>query len=694
MKLEDALSEQKQDTQQSTLEIFGTLGIPIGGQRVVEVPTRNSFVYVRLRNNQNEVIQAFNNQVAPSYGLPVIVVRESTRYIIKAVDTLRYQSNWNSFAPYLPRHGNTHSFSPDTDSGGDVAWIYSRQFMPLLGFPSGTLGGPNIVIAPHTLESVSGTWRYLGNTGTASFLPYVPTNSTGAWMVLVYLDVASGNPYLIVNSGTIFSNGITGTAAVVPYIPNVPDPGTQIPLVAVRLVTGTSTIGWNNLYDVRQWLQPIVSGSGGGGAVGSSLIFYDENTLKGSALELNVRGNTAALIVTGTRADLFISGSTQYDIFNGTSLNAGEIQDGDFWGLLDSSDSYFVAKVSHSQLKENLRLFFNNRYQPSGSVARIQDDGTPLGTAYTFNFGNGLAASISGSVVQVDATSASGTVVNIQDDGASVGSASTFNFGSNINATVSGTVAHLNVQIQDYISGLDVDYVSSGTISVSPGQAYVPSLGRMVVVTGTITQSFTIPVPTGTWQHVYLWENSGVPSIQVTGTVPSNPYVGRARTKSDNTAYRYLGSLLPDDAGYLYRFNTATVGGSMEMSWLWRNDVVPFLLGANLTGSTPQTISAAGLIPVSGIVDELLIVGVLTAPAGTIAAAGIGETILSTSYIAVPFQSGDIYFRIDNQSAATETYFFSPGRVKLHGTNIQYVSASSAGVTLQIRVKGIRIPRS
>ena len=155
--LKTALKQQKKKTEQTKLQILGTLGIPLGGSRLVEVPNRNSFVYVQLRSNQNEVIQAFNNKVAPSYGLPVMVQREGTRYTVLGVDTQRYQNNWNSFAPYLPRHGNTHSFDTDSGGAGDITWVYSKQFIPPLPIPSGSDGGPNVLISPPVLESISGT---------------------------------------------------------------------------------------------------------------------------------------------------------------------------------------------------------------------------------------------------------------------------------------------------------------------------------------------------------------------------------------------------------------------------------------------------------------------------------------------------------------------------------------------------------
>lgn len=303
-KLFNAITQQKEQTEQAVQPLYGSLGIPLGGQKLVEVPNRKSFVYVRLRDNQSEVIQAFNNKVAPSYNLPVVIVREGNRYIVSGVDTQRYQNNWVSYAPYLPRHGNTHSFDTDNGGAGDVVFVHGRQFLPLLVFPSGTLGGPNAMVSPHVLESVSGTWMYVGNTGTQNLLQYVPTGSN-AVMILVYLNRVTGNPGIIVNSGSYFSNTITGTAAVTPFIPAVINPMTDIPIGAIRLTSGTSIINWNNIYEVRQFNQFIATGS-----LGSTIFIQDEGIPRGIASVLNFVGPNVDVTISGSTARIFVTGST------------------------------------------------------------------------------------------------------------------------------------------------------------------------------------------------------------------------------------------------------------------------------------------------------------------------------------------------------------------------------------------------
>lgn len=316
-RLTESLLIQKQQTKQDIPELTGILGIPLGGVKRVEVPNRNAYVYVRLRNNSNEIIEAFNNQVAPSYNLPVKLQRQGNRYVVLGVDTQRYENNWNSFAPFLPRHGNTHSFDTESGGGGDLVWVYPRQFMPSLVLPSGSAGAGNVILSPYTLKKDNGSWLYVGNTGTPSIIQYNPTSVTGAIMVLVYLDTSTGNPGLLVGSGTVFLNSITGSSQIAQYIPSVLAPATQIPLAAIRLITGTAAISWDNIYDVRQFLHNSPTGTGGG-----TLIIQDEGVSQGTATTLNFVGDNVQATVAGGVARIYVTGSTGSGGINTGTLDA------------------------------------------------------------------------------------------------------------------------------------------------------------------------------------------------------------------------------------------------------------------------------------------------------------------------------------------------------------------------------------
>lgn len=229
-------------------EFPGILGVTFKGQKYIDVPNRDGFVYVRLRSNLNEVIQAYNSSVSPIYDLPVIVTRDKTseRFVISGRDLGRY-TDWGS-SSYLPRHGAQHSFPMD-NYGGDVVWVYDRQFVPLSIQPSGSRGANNVFINGDVLYW-DGDWIFAGDTGTADIFAYKPTGTT-AKMVLVYIN-NYGNPALLEGSD-MFDNTATGMSQIIPYLPSL-STTLGIPLGAVRLTSGTTRITWNEIYDLRPLL--------------------------------------------------------------------------------------------------------------------------------------------------------------------------------------------------------------------------------------------------------------------------------------------------------------------------------------------------------------------------------------------------------------------------------------------------------
>lgn len=296
------------------LTIPGELGLKLGGESLVEVPNRPGFVYVRLRNDLSETVQAYNDRVTPIYGLPVTVVRDRVdrgRYYISGRDVGRY-NNWGS-SSYLPRHGAMHSFNPDAP-GLDPVWIWSRQFTPMLGVPSGSSASMNVLVYPGTLY-YDNRWIYAGMTGTADLSAYKPTG-TDARMLLVYLD-QDGNPQ--VESGLSFDASFTGTQQVYPYLPAMPTAG-LVPIAGVRLVSGTSNVSWDNMYDLRQFLHwGVFTGTAGSGGGGGHVIQDDGSPLPQRAY-LNFAGPNFYVFDDPTNGATVVSGSaTTTQIKVGTS---------------------------------------------------------------------------------------------------------------------------------------------------------------------------------------------------------------------------------------------------------------------------------------------------------------------------------------------------------------------------------------
>jgi hypothetical protein len=147
-------------------------------------------------------------------------------------------------------HGSQHSFNPP-DEGGDVTWIYQQQIVSLMAYPSGTVGGASLFVKPYIYYSSAGTWQYLGNTGSPSFLPYKPTGSSTSKLAVLFINT-DGNPQITATGAEFPSTG-TSLGVIFPYLPSLPT-GCALPLAAVRLSSGTSVIDWNNLYDLRQFI--------------------------------------------------------------------------------------------------------------------------------------------------------------------------------------------------------------------------------------------------------------------------------------------------------------------------------------------------------------------------------------------------------------------------------------------------------
>lgn len=336
--------------------IPGFLGFNVNGVDTVEVPTRPGYVFVRLRGSTDEVIQAFNDVVSPVNNLPVLVTRDDidyTRYRVFSRDTGMYV-NWGSPTPYLPRHGDTHSFSGEGTDGGDVVWVYSRQITPLLVVPSGTTAAGNVYIEPGVYYQ-NNQWRYAGGTGTTNLLTSLPAAGK-AKMILIYLD-ENGNPG---NSmGVEFNDNITGSSAIIPYIPTVGS-NYYIPLAGIRIVSDTTGIDWANITDLRPWI--VGSGFIPTGSVSSTLQVYDNNVFVNAASKISFDTNLT-VIATGTTA--FVSAAS------GGSTNLNEI----IFVPNDGSDSISYPKSD------------------AGLVQAIKDNTTNLGVIhipngyYTLNTG-------------------------------------------------------------------------------------------------------------------------------------------------------------------------------------------------------------------------------------------------------------------------------------------------------------------
>jgi len=357
------------------------LGFRLQGQNRVEVPNRDGYVYARIRDNLSETIQAYNDQVAPVYGLAVLLFRDKKdrgRYKVYGRDLGRYQ-NWGT-SNYVPRHGNQHSFFES--GGGDIVWIYSKQFMPLLGSPSGTYGTDVALVHDYSYNYLS-QWKYFPLTSSLPLLTYKPTG-TSARMVLIYLDQNTNS--LGYSAGAFFSATLTGTADVLTYLPN--PTSNQIPVSGVRLLSGTSAIVWENMYDVRPFFTGMGAGGGGGAGINAVRIF-DDGVFRVSGTSISF-DTGLSVSVTGTTAyinNIITSGGGGTGSF---TVPLQSVAFGGDAGNLISDPGYFYYETG--TITGNSRLLIGDNSLPfiaSASLAVIRDGGSVGMTALSYG-GNSI----------------------------------------------------------------------------------------------------------------------------------------------------------------------------------------------------------------------------------------------------------------------------------------------------------------
>jgi hypothetical protein len=261
--LKKVFHKYNKSVEKTKVQYSGLLGMIINGAKRVNHPTRVNYVYVRLRDNLSETVVAFNDKVSAAYDVPVLIERKKNKWVVLGRDVNRYEKWSNTVAtPYLPKHGNQHSLNRQGVVGADPVWVFPDQFMPLLVYPSGSaIGSDGYIVSPYVLQRAS-DFIYVGNTGTIGVKQYAPTVSGTAYMGLVYLDRLTGNPGVLIASGTPMDTNFSSFPEVLPYVP-YPVSSDQEPLYAFKLVSGSATVNWDNLYNVRQFF----GGGGTGGGI-------------------------------------------------------------------------------------------------------------------------------------------------------------------------------------------------------------------------------------------------------------------------------------------------------------------------------------------------------------------------------------------------------------------------------------------
>jgi len=349
------------------------MGAYVNGQKTLRVAGRPDFVWVRLRGATSEVAQAFNDIVGEHWDLPITIKRDEMahdRWRVHGRD-IRAYSDWGG-ASYLPPHSESHSFGDPNQTGGiDPVWIFKRQYMPLMPRPQ-VSGSMSIYLEPD-FYYFEGEYHWWPGSGTADMGGLIPTGAFNARYITVYIEGESGNPGFIAGDEFNFSSlGPWGGVTVDPasYI-SLPTAGQGIPIAAVRLYTGSTTIGWGDIYDLRSPQQPL-------GTTGSFINIYDEGIYQGAVGSIDFVGDNVEVVISGTYAHVIVADCLANYTRSGEALPLDTITGG-YWQVPDEVYSTGSLAIMINGVWQIPVTDFQELHPPSGTFV-IDGDGISTGS--------------------------------------------------------------------------------------------------------------------------------------------------------------------------------------------------------------------------------------------------------------------------------------------------------------------------
>lgn len=149
-----------------------------------------------------------------------------------------------------------------------------------------------------------------------------------------------------------------------------------------------------------------------------------------------------------------------------------------------------------------------------------------------------------------------------------------------------------------YIDGLGMQYVGPAAVTIKSGAAYIPSVGKVVRNDSDMALS-GLSLTASSWNHIYVYPNSGVLAPEISTTAPASPYNGTARTKTGDTSRRYVGSVYVGSGGAIYNFRMV---GSR---FFYQEAETALRVLSNGTSTTEASLSLSGRVPVASVVALL-----------------------------------------------------------------------------------------
>ncbi len=197
------------------------------------------------------------------------------------------------------------------------------------------------------------------------------------------------------------------------------------------------------------------------------------------------------------------------------------------------------------------------------------------------------------------------------------------------------------------VDGMNLSWNSTTSITVSAGRCYTES-GLLIAFPSPITLS-SLSLSANTWYHLYAAIVSGSPTV-VHSTDAPIVYKGSARSRTANTAQRYIGSIRTTTGGAIFNFQHA--GG--KIFYQEQLDVTPFRVLSNGTATVDTTVACSAIVPVSCRSIALRVFNLATSATGLLIHNGLGSNQMYT------FNAGNqVFFDFPLNSSQELRYRFS-----------------------------------
>lgn len=147
-------------------------------------------------------------------------------------------------------------------------------------------------------------------------------------------------------------------------------------------------------------------------------------------------------------------------------------------------------------------------------------------------------------------------------------------------------------QMPDFIQGFEMVWDATNRVLVSKGSCYIPSLGYVQDFDQELT--VTASLSANTWYYVYAYMNGSTPTGEFSTTAPVI-YHGWARYKNGENNKRYIGAVLTNASGHIYKFSHDAQANKIH--YLDQQDGSPFRVLSNGSATTETTVTITSVVP-------------------------------------------------------------------------------------------------